>query len=60
MNEESQGRGCYNKFYLHQPGNSVGSVTVLQIRRIGAQVTAHTKRRPASVGPLGERGRGGK
>ena len=24
MNEESQVRGCYN-FYLHQPGNSVGS-----------------------------------
>ena len=25
MNEESQVRGCYNIFYLHQPGNSVGS-----------------------------------
>ena len=26
MNEESQFRGCYNiTFYLHQPGNSVGS-----------------------------------
>ena len=26
MNEESQVRGCYNiTFYLHQPGNSVGS-----------------------------------
>ena len=24
MNEESQISGCY-KFYLHQPGNSVGS-----------------------------------
>ena len=24
MNEESQVRGCYN-FYLHQPGNNVGS-----------------------------------
>ena len=24
MNEESQVRGCYNNFYLHQPGNSVG------------------------------------
>ena len=24
MDEESQVRGCYN-FYLHQPGNSVGS-----------------------------------
>ena len=23
MNEESQIRGCYNNFYLHQPGNSV-------------------------------------
>ena len=26
MDEESQVRGCYNiMFYLHQPGNSVGS-----------------------------------
>ena len=26
MTEESQVRGCYNiTFYLHQPGNSVGS-----------------------------------
>ena len=26
MNEEAQVRGCYNiPFFLHQPGNSVGS-----------------------------------
>ena len=25
MNEESQASSCYNNFYLHQPGNSVGS-----------------------------------
>ena len=24
MNEESQVRGCYNNFYLRQPGNRVG------------------------------------
>ena len=29
------------------------------VRRIGAQVTVHTKRRPASAGTLGERGCGG-
>ena len=27
MNEESEVRGCYNNFYLHQPGNGVGSLT---------------------------------
>ena len=26
MNEELQVRGCYNITYLHQPGNSVGSL----------------------------------
>ena len=78
MNEESQVRGCYN-FYLHQPGNSVGSPLrgIMQgfvwkffyalykfsfihsvTRRTGAQATAHTKRRPASAGTLGDRGRG--
>ena len=58
MNEESQVRGCYNiTFYLHQPGNSVGSP--LNQMHIQAAARTITNRRPATAGSLGERGRGG-
>ena len=51
MNEESQVRGCYNiTFYLHQPGNSVGS----PLRWTPA---ATANKQPASAGTLGEKGR---
>ena len=61
MNEESQVSGCYNITFNDTnqetvSGNSVGSPLNQMHWSPGK---AHTKRRPASAGTLGERGRGG-
>ena len=62
MNEESQVCGCYNITF-----NYANQETVYIYIYIGSSLNqmhwcpgnTHTKRRPASGGTLGERGRGG-
>ena len=57
MNEESQVRGCYNiTFYLHQPGNSVGS----PLNQMHRQQLELLRTDDLLLQGLGERGRGGR
>ena len=58
MDEESQVRGCYNITFICTNQETVFTGSPLnQVHWCPGN--AHTKRRPASAGTLGERGRDG-